>query len=286
LINAGDARTAAAHLAPLVYIDPDPQGRNSGMLSRDAVAHNTYANALINAGDARTAAAHLEPLVRTGGLLASNPVAHNTYANALINAGDARTAAAHLAPLVYIDPDPQGRNSGMLSRDAVAHTTYANALINAGDARTAAAHLEPLVRTGGMLNRDAAIIYSLCKALYMADRKNHAIEYGMQFIRDTQGHNEKSHIIGVGIMLAIFDEGQEQVVQLCDDLSSRYGPFALESAKHVAAIWRQGDLITDEGLTSGQLYGSRGTPLAVIADGGHRPISISDGIKAGVWGNG
>ena len=267
LINAGQAGTAAQHLEPLV--------RNGGLLNSNPVAHTTYANALINAGQAGTAAQHLEPLVRNGGLLNSNPVAHTTYANALINAGQAGTAAQHLEPLV--------RNGGLLNSNPVAHTTYANALINAGQAGTAAQHLEPLVRNGGLLNRNPAGIYSLCKALYLDDKKNASLHYGMEYIRISQASNEKGYINGVGILLAIFDKDEPSITELKADLVSRYGQYSLDSAVNVASIWHQKSLpVLQLDLTSDAYYGQRGTLLAVITDGGYSPISRSDRLKAGL----
>ena len=186
----------------------------------------------------------------------------------------AGTAAQHLEPLV--------RNGGLLNRDPVAHTTYANALINAGQAGTAAQHLEPLVRNGGLLNSNPVGAYSLCKALYLDGKKNAAIEYGMKYIRETQASNDKEHIIGVGILLAIFDEDEPSIAELKADLVNRYGQSSLDSAKNIAAIWHQNSqpFLALE-LTSSFYYGLRGTPLAVITDGGYRPISRSDRLKAG-----
>ena len=149
-------------------------------------------------------------------------------------------------------------------------------------AGTAAQHLEPLVRNGGLLNSNPVGAYSLCKALYLDGKKNAAIEYGMKYIRETQASNDKEHIIGVGILLAIFDEDEPSIAELKADLVNRYGQSSLDSAKNIAAIWHQNSqpFLALE-LTSSFYYGLRGTPLAVITDGGYRPISRSDRLKAG-----
>jgi hypothetical protein len=89
--------------------------------------------------------------------------------------------------------------------------------------------------------------------------------------------------VGVGILLAIFEENEPAIVQIKNDLITERGARSLVSAEQIAATWKQENLnVYRPDLTSDHYYGRRGTPSAVIADGGYYPVSRSDGLKAGL----